>query len=217
MNEVNTSTPQRIITFNREDGCGRCEPQLSDDRRAVLLVIMLSFLLGLVMGLVSGSVFADEANIEKPGINKAAKQAVVEEGEKKWHPPVAKKVVQASPVDVEQAKWLKDELGVEIISLQLTAAGYMMDFRFHVHDVEKSKVFFDQRVKPHLLAEKSKAKLPVPMASKVGGFRPTNRGKNIKPNKNYYIIFGNPDAHMKSGDKVTLVLGNIEVKNITVD
>lgn len=205
------------MAFSHRGEREQCEQRLSDDRRLVLLVIMLSFLCGLVMGVISGSVFAGDVDVNKPDGDKVVKQEAVKETERQWQPPLAKQVIQASPIDKEQAKWLKEELGVEIVSLQLTAAGYMMDFRFHVHDVEKSKIFFDQRIKPHLLAEKSNAKLPVPMASKVGAFRPTNRGKNIKPNKNYYIIFGNPDAHLKSGDKVTLVLGNIKVKNITVN
>ena len=217
MNEVSTSSPQQMLALSQRQEREQYGHRSSDDRRLVLLVIMLSFLFGLVLGAVSGSVFAAEEDVIKPNDDKVVNQASASEAGKKWQPPVVKQVIRTSPVDDEQAKWLKNEFGVEIISLRLTAAGYMMDFRFHVHDVEKSKIFFDQRVKPHLLAEKSNAKLPVPMATKVGSFRPTNRGKNIKPKKNYYMIFGNPDAHIKSGDMVTLVLGDIKVKNIAVD
>jgi len=54
------------------------------------------------------------------------------------------------------------------------------------------------------------------MAAKVGAFRATNRGKNIKPNKKYYMVFGNPDAHVKSGDKVTMVIGDFKAEHMAV-
>lgn len=133
-----------------------------------------------------------------------------------FKPPVVQQVEIPPMVDEQRAKEIADTLGVELISLRLTAAGYMIDFRFRVLDVEKANVFFDSRIKPLLLVEKSHAKLPVPMAEKVGALRTTNRGKNIKPNKNYYIVFGNPDAHVKSGEKVTMLLGDVQIKDLTV-
>lgn len=133
-----------------------------------------------------------------------------------WKPPVTPEIVVTPPIDKERVKEIAKKWGVEIISLNISAGGYMMDFRFRVLDVEKSKIFFDSRIKPLLLVEKSNAKLPVPMAAKVGAFRTTNRGNNIKPDKTYYIVFGNPDAHVKSGDKVTMLLGDERIKDLTV-
>ena len=100
--------------------------------------------------------------------------------------------------------------------MRLTATNYMIDFRFHVTDADKAVSLFDHRIKPHIVVERSNAKLPVPMAAKVGAFRPTNRGKNIKADRNYYMIFGNPDRHVKSGDKVTVVIGDFMVEHMTV-
>jgi hypothetical protein len=133
-----------------------------------------------------------------------------------WKPPVAKQVELPPMVDEERAKQIADKWGVELISMHLTAAGYMIDFRFRVLDVEKANVFFDHRIKPYLHVEKSNAKLPVPMAAKVGAFRATNRGKNIKPDKIYYIVFGNPDAHVKSGEMVTMVVGDFKAESLIV-
>lgn len=47
--------------------------------------------------------------------------------------------------------------------------------------------------------------------------RPTNRGRNIKAGKNYYMMFANPDRHVKSGGKVTLVVGDFKVEHLTVN
>ena len=134
-----------------------------------------------------------------------------------WQPPVTPKVVIPSPVDPEQAKKLADEWGVELISLNLTSAGFMMDFRFRVLDADKALSLFDHRIKPYVVAERSSIKLPVPMAAKVGAMRPTNRGKNIKADKNYYMIFANPDRHVKSGEKVTVIIGDFKVEHLTVN
>jgi len=134
-----------------------------------------------------------------------------------WRPPVAPKVVIPSPVDPEQAKKLAEQWGVKLISLNLTAADMMMDFRFRVLDADKALPLFDHRIKPYVVAERSSIKLPVPMAAKVGAMRPTNRGKNIKANKNYYMIFANPDRHVKSGEKVTVIIGDFRVEHLTVN
>ena len=134
-----------------------------------------------------------------------------------WQPPRAPKVTIPSPVAPEQAKLIAAQWGVKLLSLRLSAAGYMMDFRFRVLDANKALPLFDTRNKPYVVVERSKAKLPVPMAAKVGAFRPTNRGKNIKADKNYYMMFANPDRHVKAGEKVTLVIGDFNVEHLTVN
>ncbi len=135
----------------------------------------------------------------------------------KFTPPVAKKVVLPPLVSEQEARAIAEKWGVELVSLRLTAAGYMIDFRFRVLDVDKSRTFFDSRIKPQLVVEKSNAKLPVPMAAKVGAFRTTNRGRNIKPDKTYYIVFANPDAHVKSGETVTMVVGDFKEAHLVVN
>ncbi|MET0065252.1 MAG: hypothetical protein ABW076_02805 [Candidatus Thiodiazotropha sp.] len=135
----------------------------------------------------------------------------------KWQPPVAQKVTLPALVSEEKAREIADRWGIELVSLRLTAAGYMIDFRFRVLDVDKSRVFFSSEVKPQLLVEKSNAKLPVPMAAKVGAFRTTDRGRNIKPNKTYYIVFANPDAHVKSGETVTMMVGEFKEAHLVVN
>jgi hypothetical protein len=177
------------------------------------VAIALLIFIGLIIGLLVTSVYGDET---LPSGEPASAATAEKDPYKDWAPPATPKIEIQSPIDPEQSKRIKEKWGVEIISLSLTAANYMIDFRFNVLDVEKSKIFFDHRVKPYLLVERSHAKLPIPMAAKVGAFRATNRGKNIKPNKKYYMVFGNPDAHVKSGDKVTMVIGDFKAKHLTV-
>ena len=183
------------------------------DQGPILVAIALLIFIGLIIGLFVTSVYGEEhaaSGVQESEVTQK------EDPYKDWKPPTTPTIAIQSPIDPEQTKLIAEKWGVEIISLSLTAANYMIDFRFKVLDVEKSKVFFDQRVKPYLLVERSHAKLPIPMAAKVGAFRVTNRGNNIKANTKYYMVFGNPDAHVKSGDKVTMVIGDFKAEHMTV-
>ena len=137
----------------------------------------------------------------------------------KWQPPPMPKPAPFATVDItpKEAEELAEKWGVELLGMRLTTAGYMLDFRFRVLDVDKALPLFDHRIKPHIVAERSNIKLPVPMAAKVGAFRPTNRGKNIKADKTYYMIFGNPDRHLKVGEMVTVVIGDFKVEHLKVN
>lgn len=126
-----------------------------------------------------------------------------------------KRLVKMQP-DPDLVKALRERWGVEVIGISLTSAGYMLDFRFRVVDAEKALPLFDHRIKPYVVAEKSDIKLPVPMAPKVGAFRPTNRGKNIKADKTYYMVFANPDSYVKPGEKVSVVIGDFRAENLTL-
>ena len=158
--------------------------------------------------------------VASPESAKAASEAPQAKGpDAKWQPPPMPKPAPFATVNLtpEEAKDLADKWGVELLGMRLTAAGMMLDFRFQVLDADKALPLFDQRIKPHIVAERSNIKLPVPMAAKVGAFRPTNRGKNIKADKTYYMIFGNPDRHVKAGEKVTVVIGDFKVEHLKVN
>jgi hypothetical protein len=217
MREMNPDNSiESALSVDSMDELDRLDDELAKDRTAILMVVLFAFAFGLVTGIVSTEVYSDEIKSQESFRDSNAMTETLNQ-KKTWTPPVANKITAALPIDKERISQIKEEQGVEIQSLQMTAGGYMMDFRFRVLDVEKAKIFFDHRVKPYLHVEKSNAKLPVPMASKVGAFRSTDRGKNIKPNKNYYIVFGNPDAHVKRGEKVTLVVGDFKVEGMTVN
>ena len=136
-----------------------------------------------------------------------------------WQPPPMPKPASFATVNIspEKVKELADEWGVALQGMRLTSAGFMLDFRFRVLDADKALPLFDHRIKPYIVAERSNIKLPVPMAAKVGAFRPTNRGRNIKADKTYYMIFGNPDRHVKAGETVTVAIGDFRVENLMVN
>ena len=50
----------------------------------------------------------------------------------------------------------------------------------------------------------------------VGAFRTTNRGKNITANRDYYMMFANPDSYVKPGQKVSVVIGEFRAEHMTL-
>jgi hypothetical protein len=118
--------------------------------------------------------------------------------------------------DPEARRALLERWGVVLKGVRKAAGGYMIDFRFRVVDAEKALPLFDPKVQPYLLREGSDIKLPVPVGEKVGAFRTTNRGKNIQSNKDYYMLFANPDAYVEPGDKVSVVIGDFRVDGLTL-
>jgi hypothetical protein len=139
--------------------------------------------------------------------------------ESKWTPPPMPEPAPYAEVNLgaEQVKALREEWGIEVLGIRLASADMMMDFRFRVHDAEKALSLFDHRIKPYLVVDRNNIKLPVPMAAKVGALRPTNRGNNIKADRNYFMIFGNPDRHVKAGETVTIVVGDFRVEHLLVN
>lgn len=127
-------------------------------------------------------------------------------------------LLEPDPAVAEPAirKGLVDKWGVEVLGARKAAKGYMIDFRFRVLDADKAMPLFDSRTQPYLLTEGSNIRLPVPVGQKVGAFRATNRGKNITAGRDYYMMFANPDAFVREGQKVSVVIGDFRVDNMTL-
>lgn len=111
---------------------------------------------------------------------------------------------------------IEHELGIKVVGLRHSAAGYMLDFRYRLLDPSKAAPLLDRKLRPYLLDEATGAQLGVPDAPKVGQLRPTARNKVIV-GRNYYILFANPGRYLSPGSKVTLVAGDVQIKHLTVE
>lgn len=114
---------------------------------------------------------------------------------------------------------LEREWGVKIRSLQLTAAGYTLDFRYEVLDAGKAAPLLDRSYNftPFVIVEKSGARLGVPFTEKAGSLRSSvSVASQIKPGRVYSALFANPGHHVSPGDKVTVVIGDFKAENVTV-
>jgi hypothetical protein len=115
----------------------------------------------------------------------------------------------------EQQLQIEDQWGVEIQGVRLTAAEYMLDFRYRVLDSDKAAPILDRHIKPHVIVERTGVKLQVPISSKVGPLR----GTEVHPQagRNYTTLFANPSRHVKRGDLITVVVGDFSVEHLAVE
>jgi hypothetical protein len=108
-----------------------------------------------------------------------------------------------------------EDWGIEVKTIMLSAAGYMLDFRFKVLDAQKIEPLFGRKVDPYLIDEASGATLIVPSPPKVGQMRQTL----YQPHEGeiHYILFANPGRFIKPGNKVSVVIGDFRAENLTVE
>jgi hypothetical protein len=114
---------------------------------------------------------------------------------------------KAEPPNIEK-KW-----GIRPLSIRLSAAGSLLDYRFMVIDPDKAVALMKRGDKAFLIDQASGVKLPVPR-TKVGPLRQT--GTKPKAGKVYPILFSNTGKVIRSGSKVTLVIGNFRMENIVI-
>lgn len=111
-------------------------------------------------------------------------------------------------------KRLADDWGIEVEAIRLTAGNYMLDFRYRIVDAAKATRAITPKTHPFLIDQASGAKLMVPTPPKIGPLRQT-RGRLVT-GKSYFIFFANPGQYIKAGSKVTVVLNDLKIENLTV-
>jgi len=109
---------------------------------------------------------------------------------------------------------MEEKWGIQIVGIRLSAAGYMLDFRYHVLDPEKAAALFDRKTKPYLIDQASGAKFMVPSPPKVGPLRTSDPPQ---ADRTYFILFANPGKYVKQGNEVTVVIGAFRAENLTVE
>jgi hypothetical protein len=108
-----------------------------------------------------------------------------------------------------EAKW-----GVKLIGIQLSAAGYMLDFRYQVIDPNKAKYLTDHRHKAYLIDQATGAKFIVPSPPKIGSLRQNTL--EPKAQQIYFMLFANPSRFIKSGNQVTVIIEDFKAENLIV-
>lgn len=106
------------------------------------------------------------------------------------------------------------DTGVKVVGLGLSAAGYMLDFRYKVLDSELSSPMYHNQVIPYAIHQKTGARLMVPAPAKVGPLRQV--GRNIAPGTQLFMMFANPGRRVQKGDLVTIVVGTYVFPDLVV-
>ena len=111
---------------------------------------------------------------------------------------------------------MEEKYGVSVEGVRVTAAGYMLDFRYRIRDPHKAKPLVDRNNKAFLIDEKNGLTYGVPNTAKVGPLRNTTRFAEPKLDRTYFVLFGNPGKGIQPGDKVRIEIGQFRTDPIVV-
>jgi hypothetical protein len=100
-----------------------------------------------------------------------------------------------------------EQFGVRLTGIRLTANGYVVDLRYRVLDPTKAHALLDRKVQPVLVDETTGNRFYVPVPPTVGALRQTSRNKVIHTDRDYFMLFANPDRKLQAGSKVVLYVG----------
>jgi hypothetical protein len=104
--------------------------------------------------------------------------------------------------------------GVDITGVRPSANGLFLALRYRVVDPEKARILNDKRSKAYVIDEATGNVLGVPIMENLGELRQ----KDIPQfNRSYFIMFGNPGKLVKSGSKISLVIGEFRADGMIVD
>jgi hypothetical protein len=126
--------------------------------------------------------------------------------------PDASRAREFNPV--REGLYLKRNWGVEVIGVKPVSSGQMLTFRYRIVDAEKAKMLNDRKARAYVIDEASGIRLAVPAMEKVGELR---SGSAPEEGRIYFMVFGNPGKVVKSGSRVSVVVGNFRVDGLVVN
>ena len=125
--------------------------------------------------------------------------------------------VPPDPALTADATPLKDTeslAGVEVVAVRLTAAGRMLDFRYRVTDPGKASALLNRRTKAHAIHLPTGKEMGVPRVARVG--RMKSSAVEGKRGTVYFLFLDARGQQVKSGDRVTVVIGEHRFEDLAV-
>lgn len=119
--------------------------------------------------------------------------------------------VAASPHSPDQG----EDGGVVVEALRLSAAGTMLDFRFRVVDPPQAAALLRRGTsRAYAVDRATGARLQVPVPGRVGPLRATGEPK---AGRSYFVLFANPGRRVGAGDRVDVVIGDYQARDLVVE
>jgi hypothetical protein len=104
--------------------------------------------------------------------------------------------------------------GVDSFRVKAVESGEMIRFSYRVLNPGKAAQLNDKRNEPSLLDERAHVRLVVPALEKVGKLR---QSSTPEASKVYWMVFSNKERYVKSGDRVSVVIGKFRVDGLLVE
>jgi hypothetical protein len=114
-------------------------------------------------------------------------------------------VAPASPLS------LADHWGIEITKVDVAAGGKALDLRYKVVDIAKATSMLYLTNIVYILDQSSGKVLIVPFQ------RENQTSQKLVAGKTYFTLLPNKEGRVKSGSKVTVVLGGSRTENLVVN
>lgn len=108
-----------------------------------------------------------------------------------------------------QAVW-----GVDNLKVSQTASGNLIRFSYRVTEPALAKALGDNKATPRMYGLRSRAMLEVPVMDKIGQLRQTN---TVEIGKEYWMVFSNKGNIVKSGDRVSVLIGSFHADGLMVE
>ena len=103
----------------------------------------------------------------------------------------------------------EEATGVRITHVAITGQGGLIDFRYQVIDPDKAVIVHDADKPPTLVAEANGQVIDRPW------MQHGHSGK-LNPGATYYLILVNPKGGVKSGDSVSVIIGDFRLEHLIV-
>jgi hypothetical protein len=110
-----------------------------------------------------------------------------------------------------------EQYGIEITSIRRSALDSIIDVRYKITDEDKAAFMMDRTKDSFMLDQASGKVVAVPDTSRIGPLRTTMRFGKPTEGRTYFILFGNPGKVIYQGSKVTLIVGDMKVRDLVVE
>jgi len=123
-------------------------------------------------------------------------------------------LVAATVVVVLRFQSTERRFGIEVNGVRLSAADYLIDFRYRVVDSEKAAELMRRDAAVALVDQETGATMHVPTPPKVGPLRQTTAGTAPIEGRTYFVLFANPGRFLKPGAKVNVTIGDFQSETL---
>ena len=126
-----------------------------------------------------------------------------------------KAVGMAPPAANGAANSLEERWGIQMGSLKLSTGNAMLDMRYKVVDTKKVISLANGNTRAFLFDPASGKTLFLPAPPREGAFPPS--GNRLSTGKTYFAAIANPQGVLKTGSKVSLVIGDCVLPDLVVE
>ena len=103
--------------------------------------------------------------------------------------------------------------GVDQLTVKLAESGQLVRFSYRVVDADKAQILEDKASSPSMLDEGAHVALSIPVMDKVG---PLRQSMPAETDKTYWMLFSNKGNKVRSGHRVSVVIGSFRVDGLIV-